>query len=57
MTNLLMGIGLVLIWVAISGVALYFVSKIGVHAPVKPRYKKRIEAYTNTQAKNKYMEE
>lgn len=57
MTNLLMGIGLVLIWIAIAGVALYFVSKLGAHAPVKPRYKKRIEAYMNTQAKNKYMED
>lgn len=57
MTNILMGIGLVLSWIAVAGVALYFVSKLGSHAPVKPRYKKRIEAYTNTQAKNKYMEE
>lgn len=57
MTNLLMGIGLVLMWIAIAGVALYFVSKLGAHAPVKPRYKKQIEAYTNTQAKNKYMED
>ncbi|WP_374915381.1 hypothetical protein ACETQG_07660 [Weissella cibaria] len=57
MTNLLMGIGLVLSWIAIAGVALYFVSKLGAHAPVKQRYKKRIEAYTNAQAKNKYMED
>ncbi|WP_167849252.1 hypothetical protein [Weissella confusa] len=57
MTNLLMGIGLVLSWIAIAGVALYFVSKLGAHAPVKPRCKKRIEAYTNAQAKNKYMED
>lgn len=57
MTNLLMGIGLVLMWFVIVGVALYFVSKLGAHAPVKPRYKKSIEAYTNTQAKNKYMED
>ncbi|MFR4253142.1 MAG: hypothetical protein ACLT1C_06960 [Weissella confusa] len=57
MTNLLMGIGLVLSWIAIAGVALYFVRKLGAHAPVKPRYKKQIEAYTNTQAKNKYMED
>ena len=57
MTNLLMGIGLVLSWIAIAGVALYFVSKLGAHALVKPRYKKQIEAYTNTQAKNKYMED
>lgn len=55
MTNLLMGIVLVLSWIAIAGVALYFVSKLGAHAPVKPRYKKQIDAYTNTQAKNKYM--
>lgn len=57
MTNLLMGIGLVLMWFVIVGVALYFVSKLGAHAPVKPRYQKRIEAYTNAQAKNKYMED
>lgn len=57
MTNLLMAIGLVLSWIAIAGVALYFVSKLGAHVPVKPRYKKQIEAYTNTQAKNKYMED
>ena len=57
MINLLMGIGLVLIWIAIAGVALYFVSKLGAHEPVKPRYKKRIESYTNAQAKNKYMED
>ena len=57
MTNLFLGIGLVLSWIAIAGVALYFVSKLGSHAPVKPRYKKRIEAYTNAQAKNKYMED
>lgn len=57
MNNLLMGIGLVLSWIAIAGVALYFVSKLGAHVPVKPRYKKQIEAYTNTQAKNKYMED
>ncbi|WP_259714449.1 hypothetical protein [Weissella confusa] len=57
MTNLLMAIGLVLSWIAIAAVALYFVSKLGAHAPVKPRYKKQIEAYTNTQAKNKYMED
>ena len=57
MNNLLMGIGLVFSWIAIAGVALYFVSKLGAHAPVKPRYKERIEAYTNTQAKNKYMED
>ena len=57
MTNLLIGIGLVLSWIAIAVAALYFVSKIGEHAPAKPRYKKRIEAYTNTQAKNKYMED
>ena len=57
MTSLLMAAGLLLIWFAIAGVALYFVSKLGEHAPVKPRYKKHIEAYTNTQAKNKYMED
>ena len=57
MTNLLMGFGLVFSWIAIAGVALYFVSKLGAHAPVKPRYKKQIEAYTNTQAKNKCMED
>ncbi|WP_260257723.1 hypothetical protein [Weissella confusa] len=57
MTNLLMGIGLVFSWIAIAGVALYFVSKLGAHAPVKPQYQKRIVAYTNAQAKNKYMED
>ena len=57
MNNLLMGFCLVLSWIAIAGVALYFVSKLGAHTPVKPRYKKRIEAYTNAQAKNKYMED
>lgn len=57
MTNLLMAAGLLLVWLVIAGGALYFVSKLGAHAPVKPRYKKHIEAYTNTQAKNKYMED